>query len=123
MSNVPSVFSLQQITLTAAIAAVVSLGVMLFLHRRSETISLSERIVIAVVVGVSVFAWRLAGNVAPLNDDPIPPFSPNDLLCPVVTYVLLGLYAAVRLPTDVAHWEKTRALLTLVSFVTNVLFI
>ncbi len=58
-----------------------------------------------------------------LNDDPIPLFSPNDLLCPIVTYVLLSLYAAFTRPANVARWERTRAWLTLVSFVVNVLFI
>ena len=84
---------------------------------------MSELVILGVIVGFSVFAWRMAGHVAQLNDDPIPPFSPNDLLCPVVTYALLGIYAAFHRPTDFAQWEKTRAWLTAVSFVVNVLFI
>jgi hypothetical protein len=123
MPNVASIFSVEKITLTAAIALVGSLVLLLFIHRRSDTFSMGQLIILAVIVGFSVLAWRMAGNVAQLNDDPIPPVSPNDLLCPVVTYVLLGLYAAFRRPTDLAQWEKTRALLTLVSFVANVLFI
>jgi hypothetical protein len=68
-------------------------------------------------------AWRSAGNVPLLNDDPIPPFSPNDFLCPMLTFVALELYAAFRQPSLPSNWEKTRAGLTLVSFVVNVLVI
>lgn len=78
---------------------------------------------IALIVGVSVFFWRLAGNVPQLNDDPIPPFSPNDVLCPIVSYVSLGGYAAFRPPAQAANWEKVRAWLTLISFVVNVVAI
>jgi hypothetical protein len=77
------------------------------------------------VVGLSVLAWRLAGNVKELNDDPLPPFSPNDWLCPVITYVFLNVYAAFRtsLKKDRNRWEQVRALLTIVSLVVNVLAI
>ncbi len=123
MTSVPSIFSVEKTALTAAIAYVASIIVLLLIRRRTNALSWSQVIILALVVGFSVLAWRMAGNVAQLNDDPIPPFSPNDLLCPIVTYVLVSLYAAFRRPADTTQWERTRAWLTLVSFVVNVLFI
>lgn len=123
MPNVPSIFSFEKIALTAAIAFVVSLSLLLILHRRTNALTIAQVIIVALLVGFSVLAWRMAGNVAQLNDDPIPPFSPNDLLSPVVTYVLLSLYAAFYRPADIGQWERTRAWVTLVSFVVNVIFI
>ncbi len=120
MPNFPSVFPLWWIAATAAIATVVSL---LVLRWRFVTISLREQIAIAFVVGLSVLAWRASGNIPQLNDDPVSALSPNDWLCPVVTYVFLGVYAAFRRPADMARWEQVRALLTIISFIVNVLTI
>jgi hypothetical protein len=122
MSDVPSVFSVEKILLTALIAMAVS-WVFLFLRRRSGTLAVGELVILGLLVSFSVFAWRMVGNVAPLNNDPIPPFSPNDVLCPMITYVLLGIYATFRPPADLGQWEKTRAWLTMVSLVVNVVFI
>lgn len=70
-----------------------------------------------------MFAWRLSGNVPELNDDPIGALSPNDWLCPVVTYVVLGIYGALWPPPDRTDWARVRALLTVVSFGVNVVTI
>ena len=120
MPNFPSVFPLWWVTLTAAIASVVSL---LVLRWRFKELSAQDAVLVSVVVGLSVFAWRLAGNIPSLNDDPIPPFSPNDFLCPIFTYVMVGLYAAWRPGAGSMRWEQARAWLTLISFVVNVLVI
>ena len=45
------------------------------------------------------------------------------MLCPLVTYLFIGWYAAVRRPLDVTRFEQARVLLTLVSFVVNVVTI
>jgi hypothetical protein len=37
-----------------------------------------------------LFRSITAGNTQALNDNPIPLVSPNDVLCPVLTYVVLG---------------------------------
>lgn len=58
-----------------------------------------------------------------LNNDPIPPVSPNDALSPIVTYVALGWYAAFRTPRDAGQWERERVLLALVAFGVNVVTI
>jgi hypothetical protein len=42
---------------------------------------------------------------------------PNDVLCPLVTYLFIGFYAAFRRPVDAVRFEQARVLLTLVSFV------
>lgn len=112
-------FSIQPIALTAAVAFIASIGTQMLIHKNE----IRENIIVALIVGSSVLAWRLAGNVAPLNDDPIPLLSPNDLLCPVITYLSLGLYAAFHRLPDLAQWARTRAWLTLVAFTVNVLFI
>jgi hypothetical protein len=51
---------------------------------------------VALVVVVSVLGWRAACNVGILNDAPIPPISPNDVLAPMATYVLVSMYGAFR---------------------------
>jgi hypothetical protein len=116
----PSVFAFSQILLTAVIALAVS-GVIL--RGWFREIAGWEALVIALIVGASVLIWRLVGNVAQLNDDPVPPFSPNDLLCPIVTYVFLGLYAGFHMPDSPARWARVRALLTMAVCVINVLAI
>ena len=120
MPTVPSVFPLWRIALTAAIAAGVGFAV---LRWRFKSMTISEAALAALVVGLSVLAWRLSANVPQLNDDPIPPLSPNDWLCPMLTSICLGIYAALRPPTDLTRWPQARAFLTAVAFVVNVLVI
>lgn len=114
-----SLIPLWQIALAAVIASIISF-IVLFVARQNFKTSLSEMVIIALVVGVSLLGWRLASNFAPLTDDPIPLVSPADALCPIVTYVFLGLYAAIRQPGDSARFVQARALLTLVSFIVSV---
>ena len=118
----PSVFPIWWVTLTASITGVAGFGV-LFAFRKPFKLEPLEIVRLALVTGVSLFAWRFAGNVPALNNDPVPPFSPNDLLCPVVTFVALELYTAFRPPTDLPRWSRVRAALVLVSLVVNVLTI
>jgi hypothetical protein len=120
MPAVPSIFPFWRIALTAAIAAGVGFAV---LRWRFKSMSVSNATFAALVVGLSVLAWRLSANVPPLNDDPIAPLSPNDWLCPILTYVCLGLYVAFHPPTELARWPQARALLTAIVFVVNVLVI
>jgi hypothetical protein len=120
MSTVPSVFPLWRIALTAAIAAGVGFVV---LRWRFKKLPIREATLAALVVGLSVLAWRLSANVPPFNDDPIALLSPNDWLCPMLTSICLGMYAALRPPADAMRWSRARALLTVVAFVVNVLVI
>lgn len=119
----PSIFSFGQIAWTAVIASVVAILALLIMQRRMKALSIGEMVIVALMVGLSVLVWRSAANTASLNDDPIAGVSPNDVLCPVITYVFLGLYAAVRRPMDPFRFEQARAVLTLLSFVVNVVTI
>src|SRR5215212_9737901 len=116
----PSVFPLWRIALTAAIAAGIGFVV---LRWRFKRMTISEATIAALVVGLSVLAWRLSANVPPLNDDPIALLSPNDWLCPMLSSLCLCMYAALRPPSDPMRWPQARALLTAVAFVVNVLVI
>ncbi len=116
-------FPLTSIAASAA-AATVAAALVLFLGRRgARDRLLAEVAAPAVVVGLSLLLWRAAGNVAALNDDPIPLVSPNDVLCPVVAYVALGVYGALRRASEQPAWELRRALLTFVSLAVNVVTI
>jgi hypothetical protein len=86
-------------------------------------ISILDTVLISATVGLSILLWREAGNTAPLNDDPIPVVSPNDVLSPVLTYVCLGLLAAFRPALRTQQWPRLRAVLTLLSLVVNVVTI
>jgi len=123
MATSPSVFPFAHIALTAAITAGVALLLLVILRARFKGYSLFDCLLVAVVVGLSVIVWRSAGNTGALNNDPIPPVSPNDVLCPLVTYLFIGFYAAFRRPADTIRFEQARVLLTLVSFVVNVVTI
>lgn len=123
MAASSSVFPFAHIALTATITAGIALLVLVALRLRFKTLSLADCLLVAVVVGISVIVWRSAGNTGALNNDPIPPVSPNDVLCPLVTYLFVGFYAAFRRPTDIIRFEQARVLLTLVSFVINVVTI
>ena len=123
MSASTSVFSLAHIALTAAITAGVALLLLVVLRWRFTKFSLVDGLLIALVAGLSVLLWRSAGNTGALNDDPIPGVSPNDVLCPLVTYLFIGFYGAFRRPVDSMRFEQARVLLTLVSFAVNVITI
>jgi hypothetical protein len=73
-------------------------------------------------VFVAVAGWRAAGNVGPLNDDPVPPVSPNDVIAPIATYALLGMFLAWR-DVGAGSWQRARAALVLAAFAVNVVLI
>jgi len=123
MSTSTSVFPFAHIALTAAITAGAALLVLAALRTRFKVYSLVDGLLVAVVVGLSIIVWRAAGNTGALNNDPISGVSPNDVLCPLVTYLFIGFYAAFRRPVDAVRFEQARVLLTLVSFVVNVVTI
>ncbi len=137
-----SVFPFAHIALTAAITAGLALLllvalrarfkalsfadcllVVVALRARFKVLSFADCLLVALVVGCSVLVWRSAGNTGALNNDPIPAVSPNDVLCPLVTYLFVGWYAAFRRPVDAVRFEQARVLLTLVSFLVNVVTI
>jgi hypothetical protein len=123
MSTSTSVFTFAHIALTAAITTGVALLVLIVLRTRFRKFSLVDCLLVAAIAGISVIVWRSVGNTGTLNNDTIPAVSPNDVLCPLVTYLFLGFYAAFRRPADVTSFEQARVLLTLVTFVVNVVTI
>jgi hypothetical protein len=117
--------SAAQVMLSAAVGTLASLVVLVLYRwwwpRASNTaLGRGELVGLAVVVGLSILLWRAAGNTPPLNDDPIPLVSPNDVLSPMLTYVCLGLYAGLRQLAQGPEWQRLRALLVLVSLAVNV---
>src|SRR6266516_1635191 len=123
MATSPSVFSFAHIALTAAITAMIALLVLVVLRPRYKMLSLVDCLLVSVVVGISVMVWRSVGNTDALNNDSLSVVSPNDVVCSLVTYLFIGLYAAFRPPLDAMRFEQARVLLTLVSFIVNVVTI
>lgn len=116
-------FALTSIAASAAVMAVAGALVLHALRRGARDRLVPEVLAPALVTGLSVLLWRAAGNVAALNDDPVPGVSPNDVLCPVVTYVALGVYGSLRAPPEATDWARRRAVLTLVSLAVNIVTI
>jgi hypothetical protein len=115
--TVSSVFPFWWVSVTASIAGVLGL---LLLRWRFKAIPLREAILMAALVSVSVMVWRLSGNIPVLNDDPIGGLSPNDFICPVVSYVFLSLYLDLRQPPETKSRFRARAWLVIIVFLANV---
>jgi hypothetical protein len=118
-----AVFPIFQMALCAGIACVSALLVMSIFRHWFKIRSLRDLIGIAAVVGVAILVWRVVGNTPALNNDPIAGVSPNDVFAPLFTYLMIGWYAAFRQPDDHVRFEQVRVLLTLISFVVNVVTI
>src|SRR5437016_2226283 len=117
-------FSVLQVLLSSVIGIVASL-VALFVTARvtHQATDWRSAAILSALVGLSILVWRLGANVPQLNDDPIPVTSPNDVLCPVVTYVVLGVYAGLAKLTDSTRVQRDRAVLTVISLVVNIVTI
>jgi hypothetical protein len=123
MTALPAVFPLWHIALTAATTVVITLVVTWWMLRGMKTLSVFDLVLLALVAGGSVLLWRAAGNVPALNDDPIPAISPNDVLCPLVTYLLVGMYAAFRLQVPQSSFERLRVWIAVISLLVNLITI
>ena len=115
-------FSLTEILVSTLVGSVASFVALWLYGRwaRDAAPRKGDAVLMSIVVGVSILLWREAGNTPILNDDLIPVVSPNDVLCPVVSYVCLGILAGLRSSIQGPDWARVRALLTLVSLVVNV---
>jgi hypothetical protein len=78
---------------------------------------------IAVLSVGAVFFWRKSANMPQLNNDGLSPFSANDWLAPVLTYVVLGMYGSVRRPGNDRRFAQVRTLAVLAAFAVNVVTI
>jgi hypothetical protein len=114
--------SLTHVVVTAMSGGVFSLIVLVLYDRWKPGTGIGgqDALIIAVVVALSILLWREAGNTAVLNDDPIPLVSPNDVLCPMVTYVCLSMLAGIRGTLQRPEWPRVCGILTLLSFAVNV---
>jgi hypothetical protein len=110
----PGVFPFWLIALDAAVAFVASFALLVALRQQFK-VSLAEAAIMAGALGLSVLAWRSFANTPTLNNDPIPPISPNDALSPVIAYVVLGMTAAFFRPQEEVRWA--RVVLALLVFV------
>lgn len=116
-----SVFSTAHIAVTALITGAGAFVVALLLLRRRSGVV--DSLAIAVLSAGAVFLWRKSANMPQLNDDGLPPFSANDWLAPVLTYVVLGMYKTVRRPTNERRFAQACALAVIVAFIVNVVTI
>jgi len=118
--DVGATFSIAHIALTASITAVVTLAAAAWRLGRAAWVDILG---VTVAVGASVYLWRISANMPALNADGLPGFSANDWLAPVLTYVFLSVYAALRPPADARRFDQTRALAVVASLAVNVITI
>jgi hypothetical protein len=115
------VFTTSHIAVTAVITGAIALaGAASLLGRRS---GLVNAIAIAILSAATVFLWRKSANMPQLNDDGLPPFSANDWLAPVLTYVGLSMYATVRRTSNDRRLALGRPFVVLAAFAVNVITI
>jgi len=114
------IFTAVHIGLTAAITAVVAFAAGLWRLPKGSWIDIAA---VGALSGVAVLVWRLSANLPALNDDGLPPFSANDWAAPVLTFVVLSVYADLRAPTDPRRFGQARALATVAALVVNVVTI
>jgi hypothetical protein len=81
------------------------------------------RVVVALLAGGSVYLWRASANMPQLNRDGISGYSANDWLAPVVTFVVLTVYADLFPPENPRRYGQFRAAATLTAFAVNVITI
>lgn len=116
-----SLFSTGHIALTSGISGVLA-GVLAGLWLRGPRRAL-EGVAVAVLTFAAVFMLRKSANMPQLNSDGLSGFSANDLLAPVVTWVVLGCYAAFRPVLEPRRFEQARAATTALAFAINVITI
>jgi hypothetical protein len=116
-----SVFSTAHIALTGAISGLVAAPVALFWLRDEHRVL--DTVAVGLLTAAAVFLLRKSANMPQLNDDGLSGFSANDWLAPTVTYVVLGIYGALRPPTEQRRYQQVRAAATAIALAVNVLTI
>jgi hypothetical protein len=115
------VFSSSHIALTALICGIAATVLSYFALGRGPVID--ECAVVGVLTAASVFLWRRSANMPQLNGDGLREFSANDWLAPVVTFVFLSVYGAVRRAGEDRAFGRARALAVIAVLVVNVVAI
>src|SRR5437763_6747637 len=107
--------------MTVAISGVFTASVsLLWLHDQHRVL---DTLAIGILTAAAVSLLRESANMPQLNDDGLSGFSANDWLAPTVTYVVLGVYGAVRAPTEPTRYQQARAAATAIALAVNVLTI
>ena len=116
-----SLFSTGHIALTGLVSgALAAAAALLWLKGERRLI---DSLAIGGLTAAAVFLLRKSANVPQLNDDGLSGFSANDWLAPTVTWVVLGVYAALRPTLEPRRFEQSRAAATVIAFAVNVLTI
>ena len=115
------VFTRGQFAFTAGCTAVIvfAFAIWRLAGRRAWLV----RVAVAVLAGGAVYLWRASANMPQLNRDGISGYSANDWLAPVVTFVVLTVYADLFPPADPRRFRQLRAAATLTAFAVNVITI
>lgn len=115
-----STFGVGHIALTAAISA--ALGLAAAVGRLPRTM-LVDQPAVAALTFAAVLLERWSASMPQLNDDGLPGFSANDGLAPVLTYIVLAVYADPRSPAEPRRSAQVRALAANAALAVNVLTI
>lgn len=114
------IFSAMHILLTAAITGVLVAGIGVWLVPGAAWL---DAIAAGVLAAVAVVGWRLCANMGALNDDGLPGFSANDLAAPIAVFVVLSVYADLRVLADPRRYGQLRALAVVITLAVNVITI
>jgi hypothetical protein len=116
-----SLFSTGHIALTGAVSGILAAAVALLWLKDEHRIL--DSVAVGVLTAAAVFLLRKSANMPQLNNDGLSGFSATDWLAPTVTWVVLGIYGALRSPSDPRRYEQARAAATVIAFAVNVLTI
>lgn len=114
--------ALDRISFTAALAALATL-LLLALHRHPSARAWLNDLGVTLLVGATTLLMRVIANTPVLNDDPFGVLSPNDLICPVVVFLVLRAYGALRHRDNGDDWEQRLVHVAIIVFAVNVLTI
>ena len=116
-----STFSTGHIALTGIISGAIAAVIAVLWQRGKHRVL--DSVAIGLLTAGTVFMLRKSANMPQLNNDGIQGFSANDWLAPTVTYVVLGVYGAIRPASEPRRYQQARAAATGVVFAINVLTI
>jgi hypothetical protein len=100
-------FTHGDIALTAAITG--GIAAVFAVWRLSGPRRLAAGLGVGVLAGVAVYPWRASADMPQLNNDGLSRYSANDWLAPVVTFVILSIYADLIPPTNPHRLGQVRA--------------
>ena len=116
-----STFSTGHIALTAALSGGIAAAITAAWQRGEHRIL--DTVAIGLLTAGAVFMLRKSANMPQLNNDGLSGFSANDWLAPTITFVALGVYSALRPPSEPRRYQQSAAAATIVALVINVLTI